>query len=111
MAAFLTARQVGERWGCSPKTVKRLAERGELAAMKLGADWRIGTAAVEAYEQRHTTSAESVQAAPTAGVQKQEVGATTAVGGFTLPDDYEPCFPDLWPGHEPRTKRAALTGK
>lgn len=105
MAAYLTARQVAERWACSPKTVIRLAERGALAGVRVGDLWRFGVAAVEAYEAAHTTAAETVQPAPTPAPRKQEVRPPTTVDGFTLPADYEPVFKDLWPFHE--TKKAA----
>lgn len=104
MAAFMTPRQVAERWECSPRHVRRLCASGELAAMRLGLDsWRIAVGAVEAYEAAHTTSAETVQ--QQAALPRQEVRPAT-VGGFTLPDDYEPVFPTLWPGHQ-ATKKAA----
>lgn len=106
MAAYLTARQVAERWACSPKTVIRLAERGQIAGVRVGDLWRFGVAAVEAYELAHTTSAETVQAAPTSAPRTQEVRPPTIVDGFALPADYEPVFKDLWPFHE--TKKAAL---
>lgn len=104
MSAFMSPRQVAERWGCSARQVRRLCADGYLPAMRLGIDaWRISVTAVEAYESARTPSAVP---APSAPPKEQEVRPATTVDGFTLPADYIPVFPDLWPLHE--TKKAAL---
>lgn len=106
MSLFLTPRQVAERWGCSRRQVQRLCASGELRAMRLGLDaWRIAVADVEAYEQRQTTA--STEASNPEPTTREEGRRPVAVDGFTLPADYEPVFPALWPGHAPRTKKAA----
>lgn len=107
-ASFLTPREVAERWGCSARHIRRLCGSGELRAMRLGLEsWRISMDAVSEYEQRHTS--EPAAPAPTAAPKTQEVRPTAVVDGFTLPADYTPCFPDLWPGHAPQTKKGALS--
>ena len=39
--AVLTASQAAEYLCCHPKTVRSLCQKGELRAVKLGAEWRI----------------------------------------------------------------------
>lgn len=71
MATFLTPRQVAERWACSTRTVERLCHSGELPAMRLGLHrWRIGLAAVEAYELAHTSG--TTESAPSIEARKAE---------------------------------------
>ena len=95
MAIFMTPRQVAERWSCSPRHVRRLCLSGELAAMRLGTDWRISVAAVEAHEAGQT----SQPAADTTGTAASETGAPV----FELPARYEQRFPHLL-GMEPATR-------
>jgi excisionase family DNA binding protein len=112
---YLTPRQVADRWACSPRHVRRLCAAGELRAMRLGLDaWRISIESVEAFEQARTstTPAAATETPKQEASRSREVQPATVVDGFTLPADYVPCFPDLWPGHEPRaTKKAALTSQ
>lgn len=49
--AFYTVRQIAERWQCSEKTVRRLIERGELVAHRLGGRHRISEADLVAHER------------------------------------------------------------
>ena len=89
MAAFMTPREVADRWGCSARHVQELAQAGRLQAMRLGRrGWRIPVAAVEAYEAGHTTACESAQAATTtAPASAPEVrSALPSVGRLALPD-------------------------
>lgn len=51
-----TVKQVAAYWQCSPKTVYRLIERGELGCLNIGVI-RITRAQVEACEQAHTQEA------------------------------------------------------
>lgn len=109
---FMTPRQVAERWACDPSTVRALIRRGELPAMRLGLDsWRVAVSAIEAYEQARTVAPEPepqlAQIGKLAPAIKEVTTYTTTVDGFTLPADYAPVFPELWPGHAPRTKKAA----
>lgn len=97
MAAFMTPRDVAQLWACSTRHVRRLCQTGELRAMRSGDLWRIAVADVEAYERRHTASAEPEQ--QPAPKQTKEVRPPVKVDGFSLPADYEPVFPTLWPGH------------
>lgn len=65
MSLFMSPREVADRWGCSARQVQRLCQAGDLRAMQLGfRKWRIAVTEVERYEQRNTTSAETVQPAP-----------------------------------------------
>lgn len=48
---FYTVKQIAERWQCSEKTVRRLIERGELIAHRLGGRHRISEADLTAYER------------------------------------------------------------
>ena len=106
MAAYLTARQLAERWNCGASYVRKLCRSGVLPAMRLGSDWRISEAAVTAYEQARTSEPAEIETAAPAMAQKvKEVTNTTTLDGFTLPADYAPVFKDLWPGHEVSTTR------
>ena len=87
-SAILTPADVARRWQCSPCHVRRLCRTRALAAMRLGSDWRISSAAVEAYERAHTTEPADVSKPVPPPVP------SVAVGG--LPDDYQPVFPELW---------------
>jgi excisionase family DNA binding protein len=104
VATFLTPAEVAARWSCSPRHVRRLAERHQLPGLRVGGAWRFSLESVEAFEAGHTTSAETVHAAPRSA---QEVSYTTTVDGFTLPADYEPVFPELWGIGAPSTKKTA----
>lgn len=99
MSQFLTPAQLAERWACSPRHVRRLCQRGDLRAMRLGLDaWRISVEAVEAYERGHTTGGAGSETSNEG--QKEEVKQfVTAVAGLSLPADYVPVFPDLWEGN------------
>lgn len=111
MAAYLTPRQVAERWSCSARHVRRLCASGELTAMRLGLDaWRIGVSAVEAYELAHTSGAVEAPPATTSAPKPKEVRPPAVVDGFTLPDGYEPVFPDLWGVGAP-TKKAPVSSR
>lgn len=104
MATFLTAQQVAERWGCSERTVQRLAQTGELPAMRLGSSWRVCLAALEAYEALHanTPAPAASGSAPSNEVAKREV----------LGAPKNPVFPHLWgmaPATRTGTKKAALS--
>lgn len=104
MTAFMTPRELAERWSCDPSYVRKLGRSGALPGMRLGTDWRFSLAAIEAYERGHTSA--SAEAGPELPPAPKEVTYTTSVDGFALPADYEPVFADLWPGHEPTaTKR------
>lgn len=105
---FMTPRQVAERWSCSTRHVRRLCEAEQLTAMRIGlTNWRIAVSAVEAYEDGHTTTVEPEQ--PASDSAPREVRHASTADGFTLPADYSPVFPDLWPGHEATTKKTALS--
>lgn len=104
---YMTTREVAARWGCDRTTVTERARSGELVGMRLGRDWRFAVSAVESFEQRNTTSAETVETAPAPAAPK-EVRAPVKLDGFTLPANYEPVFKDLWPLHE--TKKSASRG-
>ena len=49
--SFYTVRQVAERWQCSEKKVRRMIERGELIAHRLGSQLRISAADLTACER------------------------------------------------------------
>ena len=42
----VTTAEAAQFLGCHPKTVRALCQRGELRAVKLGAEWRIPTEAL-----------------------------------------------------------------
>lgn len=96
MASYLTPRQVAERWSCSDRKVQRLAQTGELPAMRLGSEWRISLAALEAYEVLHANTPADSGFSPSNEAPKTEVRGA--------PEN--PRYPHLW-GLEP----APLAGK
>lgn len=44
---WLRVRTVAERFGCSPKKIRRLILSGEMDAVRLGREWRIDHASVD----------------------------------------------------------------
>lgn len=78
MASRLTAVEVAERWGVSPKTVRKLCARGQLRALRIGDTWRIAPGDVEAFEQAHTTGATTAPA-PTQPDRPARQGPTRTV--------------------------------
>ena len=48
---YYTVKQIAERWQCSEKTVRRLIERGDLIAHRLGGGHRISEADLMAHER------------------------------------------------------------
>lgn len=45
----VTTSEAAQFLGCHPKTVRNLCQNGELRAIKLGAEWRIPTQALEEF--------------------------------------------------------------
>ena len=43
----VTTSEAAQFLGCHPKTVRTLCQRGEIRAVKLGAEWRIPTEALD----------------------------------------------------------------
>ena len=103
MALFLTPRQVSERWGCSPRQVRRLCASGDLRAMRLGLEaWRIALADVETYE-RSRTAIET----PKPEASRKEGTHPISTGGFTVPANYQDVYAELWGTAPAPTKKAA----
>lgn len=89
----MTAQQVADRWGCSVRTVNRMAQSRQVSALKRGRHWRFPTDAVDAYERAHTAAPTSAQYGGAEGQQACLTGLTAVPD---LPPDYEPVFPELW---------------
>jgi excisionase family DNA binding protein len=51
---MLSIDEVADQLAVSRDTIRRLVERGELKAVKVGAQWRISTADLAAYLERNT---------------------------------------------------------
>lgn len=49
--------ELADIWEVSQKTIRRLIERGELEAIKVGSIWRISEFEVKRYEQDHSSKA------------------------------------------------------
>jgi excisionase family DNA binding protein len=45
--------ELAEQWDVSRRTVEREIKRGELAAFKVGATWRVKAEEISRYEQNH----------------------------------------------------------
>jgi excisionase family DNA binding protein len=91
--AVLTPSDVAKRWNCSPGHIRRLCRSGQLPAMRLGSDWRIGADAVAAYWQAHMNRPEP-EPSPVSEPEPVAPAPSVAVGG--LPEGYSPVFPHLW---------------
>ncbi len=52
-AQVLTLNKAAERLGVNPRTLRRQAEKGKLAATKTGRDWLTNAEAVETYRREH----------------------------------------------------------
>ena len=55
-APHYTARTLADHWRCSPATVYREIDRGNLACVRIGSIIRIPHRAVEEYERCHAAS-------------------------------------------------------
>lgn len=47
--SVVTTAQAAQCLGCSPKTVRKLCQQGDIRAVKLGADWRIPVEALDEF--------------------------------------------------------------
>ena len=45
---MLTVQQAAERASCHPATIRRMIQRGELPALRVGSRWRVPAASLEA---------------------------------------------------------------
>ena len=54
MATLITAARVAERLACSRTMVRQLILSGELVAVRVGRDFRVDEASLEAYLERQT---------------------------------------------------------
>lgn len=78
---------------CSPVHVRRLCQRGELRAWKIGTRrWRIAEADFEAYR---VSLLNAPEAAPELAPVTQQSRRLVALPPIAA-DDYEPVFPELW---------------
>ncbi|AYR03153.1 helix-turn-helix DNA binding protein [Gordonia phage Octobien14] len=48
---FLTADQVAERWQITPRTIREMAQAGEIPAARFGRRWRFPLEQLEKYEK------------------------------------------------------------
>jgi excisionase family DNA binding protein len=53
--SFFTVEQLAARWQVSPRTIRRMVERGKLRAMRIGPQLRVPVDVVERYEVQHAT--------------------------------------------------------
>jgi excisionase family DNA binding protein len=51
--AHWTMNALADRWAISARTVRRLIERGELRAIRVGGQLRISPETIERFEERH----------------------------------------------------------
>jgi excisionase family DNA binding protein len=100
---FLTPRQVAERWGCSPRHVRRLCRSGELRAMRLGQDaWRISMEAVETFEQARTSGAAS-----STSDEGRKAEVVRPVFGVLVESGADLVLPERWWESQPTTGAAS----
>ena len=104
MTPLLTPAQVAELLAVSSRTVRRLAESGELPGLRIGGQWRFRESVLKAWvvdreaaadweRDSATSSRTEATSAPAADtVARRPV--SLPVGG--LPRDYAPVFPALW---------------
>lgn len=82
-ATILTARQVADRWQCSPQHVGRLAKRGELHPLRVvGSHYRFTLAEIEAFEARMATAPESAPEIAPLPSRPARAKKTQPVGGM-----------------------------
>lgn len=84
MAELMTAESLAARWGCSPRTVNRMAQTRVLPALKRGRHWRFSLDAVQAYERSNTTSTEAAPAQRSgdgSGYRPSNARPAVALGG------------------------------
>lgn len=65
-AKDLTAAQVADELNCSPKTVRKLAKKGDLRGYRLGSDWRFQRTDVDAFRRRRSHDGEPIVQQPRA---------------------------------------------
>ena len=82
MAPLLTPSDVAARFGCSVRTVNRMAQTRVLPALKRGRHWRFSLDAVAAYEAANTTV--STAPAPIRSAAPQPVPTALPEGGRVL---------------------------
>jgi excisionase family DNA binding protein len=58
-AAYLTPREVAERWRPSVRHINRMAQTGRIPAVRIEGGWRFSLASVTEYELAHTSGAAS----------------------------------------------------
>lgn len=88
MAEFWTPKQLAERWGLHPKTVRGLCASGKLRGLRVGDQWRVSQAALDAFEDQNTSRPEKPAAqATTEPIQRQGPAplrrAAELSGGYT----------------------------
>ena len=73
---FLTPKQLAERWNFCQRTIKRMAQRGDIPHTRLGNRFRFLRAEIERYEKQHSASLHAVQRrqAVTAGQVEVDFG-------------------------------------
>lgn len=54
--AYMSIEEVAEYFGISARTVRRMMSRQELSANRIGGQWRIPIADIEAFEKRTSTT-------------------------------------------------------
>ncbi len=47
-----TVTELAQRWQCHPETIRRMIQRGELKAFRVGRQWRIAEEAVKWIETK-----------------------------------------------------------
>ncbi len=105
MQPLMTPAQVAELLAVSSRTVRRLAESGELPGLRIGSQWRFREQTVRAWvadreaaadweRDSATSSRTEVTSAPAADTVARRPVSLPVGGG--LPRDYAPVFPALW---------------
>lgn len=91
MTDYLTPAQVAETLQVSPRTVQRLAARGDLPALRVGKLVRIGRQALTAWQRRHEINVpEGERATDGASAPAAAHRAPLTLGA--LPAGYQPVY-------------------
>jgi excisionase family DNA binding protein len=61
---FLTVEQLADRWQVSERTVRRMIERGELRALRVGPQLRVPLEVLDRYEMRRMTDLDRSKPGP-----------------------------------------------
>ena len=82
MDDILTIRQLADEWQCSPKTIERGCQRGEIPAFKVGRLWRFSRATISRWIEE--SSLRNVDRATAPGVGSEGLTGLRSISRFEV---------------------------